>query len=328
MIKGILKNCVRPLIPLVDFLLTPFIYLSGKLLYLIRKYGFSRFPHAKSVLLSIGVCPIIDHYYEPLFHPRNLRYSLKDKRNLPGIDWNVDAQIALLKSFHYEEELLAIPLESESENSMPTYYYNNHTYESGDGDFLYCMIRHFKPHHIIEVGSGFSTLASIMAIEKNMQEDQDYHCLHECIEPYENSWLEKVPAQIIRKKLEDVDPKIFGQLEENDMLIIDSSHMIRPQGDVLLEYLEILPSLPKGVLVHIHDIFSPKDYPDEWIKGVIYFWNEQYLLEAFLTNNSNYEIVAASNYLMHNHYDLISEKFPILKLQPDREPGCFWIRKK
>ena len=79
----------------------------------------------------------------------------------------------------------------------------------------------------------------------------------------------------------------FAKDKKNDILFIDSSHIIRPQGDVLFEYLEILPILNPGVVVHIHDIFSPKDYLDNWIINDHLFWNEQYLLEAFLSFNNN-----------------------------------------
>ena len=117
----------------------------------------------------------------------------------------------------------------------------------------------------------------------------------------------------------------FSILENGDILFIDSSHVIRPQGDVLFEYLEVLPSLNKGVIVHIHDIFSPKDYPEAWIKNEVKFWNEQYLLEAFLYSNTDWEIIGALNFLHHNYYEKLKET--CCYLTPDREPGSFYIKK-
>ena len=111
-------------------------------------------------------------------------------------------------------------------------------------------------------------------------------------------------------------------------MFIDSSHIIRPQGDVLFEILEILPVLSSGVIVHIHDIFSPKDYPDKWILKEHRLWNEQYLLEAFLSNNRDFEIIGSLNYLMHNYPKELKSVSPILNKQENREPGSFWIRKK
>lgn len=106
--------------------------------------------------------------------------------------------------------------------------------------------------------------------------------------------------------------EIFGELEENDILFIDSSHMIRPEGDVLFEYLEILPSLAKGVIVHIHDIFSPRNYPKQWLVDEVRFWNEQYFLEAFLSHNRSGKIIAALNYLQHNHPETLKSVAPYL----------------
>ena len=117
----------------------------------------------------------------------------------------------------------------------------------------------------------------------------------------------------------------FSQLSENDILFIDSSHVIRPQGDVLFEYLQLLPTLNKGVIVHVHDIFFPKNYPREWLEEKVILWNEQYLLEAFLSHNSSWEIIGALNYLSHHHFD----KFKLISpfLTPERHPGSFYMRK-
>ncbi len=81
------------------------------------------------------------------------------------------------------------------------------------------------------------------------------------------------------------------------------------------------------IIFHIHDIFSPKDYLDEWILEKHLLWNEQYLLEAFLSCNNEFKIIAALNLLKHNYQKEISEKCPILATQPYREPGAFWIQK-
>lgn len=130
---------------------------------------------------------------------------------------------------------------------------------------------------------------------------------------------------MIREKVEDLEISFFNQLEANDILFIDSSHIIRPQGDILFEYLEILPNLKPGVLIHIHDIFTPKDYLDDWIFKEHLFWNEQYLVEAFLSFNTNFKIIGALNFLYHNYNNLLSEKFPILAMQKNREPGSLWL---
>ena len=92
------------------------------------------------------------------------------------------------------------------------------------------------------------------------------------------------------------------------------------------EFLELIPTLKNGVVVHVHDIFSPRDYPKDWIVDEVRFWNEQYLLEAFLSFNSDWEIIGAVNYLKNNHFDLFKQKCP--KITVDRQPGSFYMVKK
>ena len=198
----------------------------------------------------------------------------------------------------------------------------NETFESGDAEYWYQLIRSKKPRKIFEIGSGNSTLMAINAISMNKQDDPSYTCKHVCIEPYEMPWLEKTGVTVIRKKIEDVEISFFSELADCDILFIDSSHIIRPQGDVLFEYLQLLPSLNKGVIVHIHDIFSPRNYSNEWLMGDIRFWNEQYLLEAFLSHNTSWQIIGSINYLHHNHYKSLKKTCPFLT--PDREPGSFY----
>lgn len=306
----------------LDIVLLPFVYFSAWLLKVVRIKGVHRLPHIKNALFQVGVFPIRNHYYEPQFDFRNKEKDFSLDRNLSGIDLNEATQLAYLEQFVYCKELEGISLERGSELQ---FYLNNGSFESGDAEYWYQIIRHIKPKKIIEVGSGNSTLMAIMAIEKNKAEDSSYDCGHTCIEPYEMPWLEKTDVSVLRKKVENVELKFFSQLEENDILFIDSSHVIRPQGDVLFEYLELLPQLNKGVIVHVHDIFFPKNYPKEWLEEKVVLWNEQYLLEAFLCHNSSWEIIGALNYLSYHHFDKLKTISPFLTA--DRHPGSFYMKK-
>jgi hypothetical protein len=316
-----MKRYMRAIIPFADVALAPAVYPAAYLLKAIRKAGM-RMPVCKRILMRVGVFPILNHYYEPLFDGRLLKRPLNQERDLPGIDWNVINQLDLLRHFNYNEELKDIPVARVDDL---TFHINNDAFGSGDAEFLYNLIRLKKPGRVIEIGSGYSTLIALKAIKKNEQEEHGYRCEHVCIEPYEMPWLEKTGVTVIRQRVEEIDKAMFAKLTVGDILFIDSSHMIRPQGDVLFEYLELLPSLNKGVIVHIHDIFSPRDYSKEWVIDEVRFWNEQYLLEAFLSCNPNWRIVAALNYLQHNHYEQLSEKCPFLTR--NREPGSFYIEK-
>jgi hypothetical protein len=313
----------RLIINLISFLCSPITLFSSLWLKLVVRAGVSEITDV--IFMRLGILPIIDHYYQPLINPRKYLYkSLRDDRELPGIDFNLEEQLSLLKSFSYNDELLRFPIDK---SKHVEFYYNNRSYCSGDAEYLYNMIRYFKPKRVFEVGSGFSTLMVRNAIEFNKMDNPDYTCHHLCIEPYEQPWLESLPVELIRQKIESIDLSLFQQLTFNDILFIDSSHIIRPQGDVLFEYLELFPSLNSGVLIHVHDVFTPKDYLNEWIYDHK-LWNEQYLLEAFLTFNPNFKIIGALNFLSHNHKYEFSEKCPIYKKQEGREPGAFWMVSK
>lgn len=321
-LRKLLIKLVFMILPVADVFLFPFVYPGAFFLKCIRIAGVQRLPLCRKALLHVGVFPIRNHYYEPLFDTRNMKSSLALDRFLPGIDWNIEGQIELLNKFESQNEINSI---SNSKIDDLTFYIGNGAFESGDFEYWYNLIRLKKPKKIFEIGSGYSTLIAIKAIEKNQMEDQEYYCKHICIEPYQMPWLELTGIKVIRKKVEDVNVDFFSELGGDDILFIDSSHVIRPQGDVLFEYLDLLPRLNKGVIVHIHDIFSPKDYLDSWVSNEIKFWNEQYLLEAFLTSNRDWKIIGALNYLHHHHYDKLKDK--CWYLIPEREPGSFYIQK-
>lgn len=318
----LMKNLIKKALPVLDVILIALVYPAAWLLKNIRRAGIHRLPLCKSALMKVGVFPIRNHYYEPQFDNRNPRTDFSQDRNLQGIDWNIPEQLKMLGSFAFSGELLDLP--KEKQGSLE-FYLNNGAFESGDAEYWYQIIRAIKPKRIFEVGSGHSTLMAVKAINKNHEEDPSYKNEHVCIEPYEMHWLEEAGVSVIRKKVEEVELAFFSQLQENDILFIDSSHIIRPQGDVLFEYLELLPSLNKGVIVHVHDIFSPKNYKKEWLTEEIRFWNEQYLLEAFLSHNSSWNILGALNFLHHNHYEEFKTVAPFLS--PKQEPGSFYIQK-
>lgn len=317
-----MKKLLKTLLPLIDILLLPFVSLAGVLLKRVRVTGFQRLPRSKRALLRIGLLPISDHYYEPFFDATSFKQPLSQDRELPGIDWNVEGQLDLLHSFHYNDELKHLTSSTTGERAFS---FDNANFKSGDVEYWYSIIRLRKPKRIFEVGSGHSTLVALEAVKKNVQEDSDFQCRHICIEPYEVPWLEELGVEVMRQKVEDVPLSFFSELEANDILFIDSSHVIRPQGDVLFEYLQVLPSLQVGVIVHVHDIFSPRDYLAQWLEAEVKLWNEQYLLEAFLTSNTDWQIDGALNYLHHHHYDALQSKCP--HLTPDREPGSFYMHK-
>lgn len=310
-------------LPKFDLLLSLLCYPAGYMLKRIRSNGIQNFPKCKAALLKVGVFPIRKTYYEPLFDDRQIKNDLFADRSLPGIDWNAEEQISLLGSFSFGDELTGIPLKKGEDPR--SFFIDNGFFSSGDAEFWYNIIRLKKPARIFEIGSGYSTLMALRAIKKNKEEDKRYYCKHICVEPFENRWLDNMSVDVVRSKVEDLGVEFFQELEANDILFIDSSHIIKPQGDVLFEYLQLLPSLHSGVMVHIHDIFSPKDYTTKLIREEVKFWNEQYLLEAFLTNNLEWKIIGALNWLHYNFYQKLKTACPYIL--PESEPGSFYIQK-
>lgn len=272
-----------------------------------------------------------NHFYEPIPDTRTLKDELWTKHSeLVGIDINEKGQIELLSIFmsKFKNEYHNLPLDWSPSLKPYEYYINNGSFESADGEILYCMIRHFKPKKIFEIGAGYSTYLSAQAVLKN-EEDDNYKCELVAIEPNPNDILRVgFPGltKLIPTKVQDIPLSEFKKLTENDVLFIDSSHVLKIGSDVRYEYLEILPRLNKGVLIHLHDIFLPAEYPKEWVLKEFRFWNEQYLLQAFLTFNDSFRVLWCGSYMHLKHPDRLEAAFKSYRRE-ERWPGSFWIRK-
>lgn len=308
--------------PLADPLLATTAVLASLPLKLFRWIGPRHLPLTRKSLLLMNIFPLRNHYYDPAFHASRLATPLDDDRHLPGIDLHVSNQLHLLQSLSSAGELRDMELDKGGREHG--FAFGNGAFESGDAELLYQVVRHFKPQTVIEVGSGHSTRIAHAALAVNRVEEGS-RSRHILIEPYEHPWLSHlVDVDVRRHKLEDTAFDFGTELTSGDLLIIDSSHIIRPQGDVLKLYLEVLPVLACGVIVHIHDIFTPRDYLIEWLRDDVRFWNEQYLLEALLSHSDRYEVILAANHLKRHYYTEMLKACPYLT--PDREPGSFYIR--
>jgi glycosyltransferase involved in cell wall biosynthesis len=282
-------------------------------------------PVVRGLLDRAGVTVVANHYHEPTYSAEHIFRDPDAPRVLAGIDWNLDAQTQLLAQFDFGAALHS--LEGRRSRGR-TFSYSNGYCGPGDAEALYCMIRHFKPRTIVEVGCGQSTVVAHFAIADAKAEDSRYSCRQICYEPFENPWLEDLGVEIKRELIEKSDLSLFRSLSAGDIVFIDSSHALRPMGDVEFEFLHILPNLPKGVIVQVHDIFSPRDYPAQWLNVERRFWNEQYLLEAFLSFNREFEIICSLNHLMHLGTPQFKHAFPILAERgPDPFVGSFWFRR-
>ncbi len=273
-----------------------------------------------------------NHFYFPIPDTRKLKDELWNKQSeLVGINMGDERQLDLLRSFvsMYKDEYDSFPHERDDVKYPYEYFVNNRRFESVDGEVLYSMIRYFKPKRIYEVGSGYSTYLMAQAIMKNKSENKDYKAELVVIDPYPDSVIKNgFPglSGISQKKVQDVPVSEFEKLGENDILFIDSSHVLTIGSDVQYEYLEIIPRLKKGVIVHLHDIFLPAEYPKDWVKKEYRFWNEQYVLQAFMAFNESFEVLLAASYLHLKYPSILESSFSSYD-RKTRWPGSFWIRR-
>jgi predicted O-methyltransferase YrrM len=311
----------------LDIIGVPITALAALVSKIQARLGAKRLPISYKIWDFFGVAPVRYHYYQPIFKIADLNEDIWTKEDpVYGINLNTEAQLNLLKNFNYNDELEKFPINQAKEDSL-TFYYDNWMFCSGDAETLYNIIRHFQPEKVIEIGSGFSTRIAKQALNQNRI--QGKQCQHICIEPYEAPWLEKLGVdQVIREKVENLPISYFEDLKENDILFIDSSHVLRTGGDVYYEFLRVLPKLKPGVMVHIHDIFIPFEYPRNWLEKERWFWTEQYLLQAFLVFNSDFEVLLGLNYLANHHRQELEQVCPIFAQQKNRVASSFWLRRK
>jgi hypothetical protein len=198
------RKLFKFLLPLLDLAFVPVGITASLMMRLIRRGGIHRLPRTLNTFRKLGVFPIRDHYYEPLFNPAHLRNPLSLDRELAG---NITEQLDLLSRFDFNEELLTFPLTYERDLQ---YFYANGVFESGDAEYMYNIIRYFRPRRIFEIGSGQSTLLAINAVQANGRSDPNYHCKHVCVEPYENRWLQQLDIELVRSPVERLDKSFFG----------------------------------------------------------------------------------------------------------------------
>ncbi len=277
----------------------------------------------------LGLHLTMVHFYEPIPDTQAMDDSIWNPRpELAGIRMNTEFQLQLLQrlSSQCRRDWEALPRNGTS--GADRFFLGNGYFDSVDAEILYGIIRLYKPRRVWEIGSGFSTLLAAQAIQRNKEEDPSCVCDHVAIDPFPPQFLveSKTGLSVLPKRVQDVPLSAFSQLQANDVLFIDSSHVLKIGSDVRYEYLDILPRLQPGVLIHLHDIFFPAEYPREWVLGQHRFWNEQYLLQAFLAFNSEFTVLWAGSYMHMNHRDLLSEAIPSYKQHQDH-PKSFWIRR-
>lgn len=294
----------------------PLLYAGLRVARLYRPGFHETSEHVYRAADRLGVYPVIDHYHEPPVRPRP-----RGPRRLPGIDLRVEAQLELLGRLRYGDELREVPLHT---TDATTPYYANPSFAAPDAQVYHSLLRLFRPRRVLEIGSGQSTRFAARALALNRAEGAKGELV--AIEPFEAPELEQLGARVIRERVEEADGEVFTELRPGDVLFIDSSHVVQPGGDVVLLLLDVLPALPPGVLVHVHDVFTPGDYPEEWSRRR-WFWSEQYVVEGLLTHNPRLEVVLAVDHLLREHADAFAAACPVPQpAGPGPTPSSFWLR--
>lgn len=286
--------------------------------------------------LKRGYLPMRVHYYSPVPDLEDLkqRKVWGKKSELQGIDFNAKRHLSFLKKlgkkFGKECNWSSRPGREEE------FVMGNQSFLFGCAASLHSMIREFKPKKIIEIGSGNSSIIISEAIGKNRAES-GHKTQYTIIDPYPGAKIEKkkVPHdRLVKKRVELLNPKFFDQLSQNDILFIDSGHTVRIGSDVNYLYLDVLPRLKPGVIIHCHDIDLPYEYPQCYATDNRFrqFWTESYLLQAFLACNDKFDILLPMTYLMKNYKKEFKKLFP--HYDPSIPGGrlaispSFWMRRK
>lgn len=266
---------------------------------------------------SKGLHILPAHYYTPI--PTKHDYARARRRNsLSGLELDSKAGANRVNGLVelYKSDLGFL-------KGSPDYSPSNQALAPLDAAVLYTSVRQAKPFRIIEIGSGYSTLVIAKAIR-----DENCKTHFTCIEPFLPAYLEPTPSgvsEVIETALQQVPISRFKELDAGDILFIDSTHVVRYDSDVVYEILEILPSLKPGVIIHVHDIFLPDDYPEEWLQQHRFFWNEQYMLQAFLSMNPFFKIEIP----VHAVKSILSDETN--NIVPPSTSGAFttslWMRK-
>jgi len=261
-------------------------------------------------------------FYSPLVDPGEINLSrMGKKRELPGVRIDM-AKVSMWfrEISRYAPEFSWAPRDGAT-GKVPW----AETYTTLDSVVLYCLLRHLKPRRYIEVGCGVSSQVSSEALRAN--ERQGVRAEAAFIEPFPGPRLEGVDlyGRLLVKKIQEVSLADFQSLEANDVLFIDTSHVLKCQNDVEYELLHIFPSLRPGVMIHIHDIYTPYEQPEDWLLGRYAPGgsNEQYAVEALLSGGDQFEVCLP----LH----LVGREFPelvdgLLGRGVDRGQA-FWMRK-
>jgi hypothetical protein len=256
------------------------------------------------------------HFHTPIPDSADVEHAIARARseslaNLErsGVSFNKERQLEFLSAFAAFYDQLPFP---EHASDQCRFHYEGSPYPYPDAIFLYSFLRQVQPKQMIEVGSGYSSALILDTVERFFTHqptitliEPNPDRLKRLLKPTD---LQRVT--LLEQKVQQTPLDLFASLNPDDLLFIDSSHVVKCGSDVAFLLFDVLPRVRVGVYVHFHDIMLPFEYPEEWLRDR-WFWNEAYFLRAFLSHNDAWEVVFFNNYVRTYAEDFLKEKMPL-----------------
>ena len=242
-------------------------------------------------------------------------------KSLPGIDLNIEGQMALLERLRHWYG--GLPFWDDADARL-RYHFANSFYKYADGIIYACLLQELRPNRVVEVGCGWSSALLLDINEQRLGGDTDITF----VEPFPEVLRQvtrpgDLDGRLRQAPLQSMPLDLFTELDDGDFLFIDSTHVARSGSDVNYLFFEILPRLRRGVYVHFHDVFYPFEYPAKWLlEGRS--WNEDYLLRAFLQFNPAFEIALFATHIEHEREDWFARHMPKCLFDLG---GNIWLRR-
>lgn len=182
----------------------------------------------------------------------------------------------------------------------------------------YCYLRKLAPRAVVEIGSGYSSLVALRALEANGTGRLT------CIEPFPRDFLKgRTDLSLVQEPAQRITAEQLNDtLADGDVLFIDSTHTVKSGSDCLHIYLRLLPGIRRNIHVHVHDIYLPFAMPKQVMLEKQCYWTEQYLLLAFLLDNSKAKIRYANYYHALRNPQGVED---FIQGKANKRSGSFWF---
>jgi hypothetical protein len=273
------------------------------------------------LLDTLGLHVLPKHYYTPVpdySWLRTHKEAWAGRARLAGVHWDLDQQLQWLEEtcrpYYHEVAGLAFYREAAVRGL-------GSGFGEIDSQVVHCFLRAEAPPRIIEIGGGVSTACLLHGSDINIREGRPGSQIV-CIEPYPKKTFRNVGKIMhIEQPCQAVPYSVFAQLKSGDLLFVDSSHAVKVGSDVIRIYMDIIPSLPPGVFIHIHDIYLPYLYP----RSVLFYpfaWQETALLLALLTNNNHLSVLACLSALHYDRTDKLASLLSDYRPQSNSDGLC------